>query len=124
MDKIILSGKLDKFCRQLELETNASDRYRYNIGYKYARVYVDHGNREPPEHRYFVDTRSADIYASKSWTQANPRRWYGTLDTTRDWHWAYHPATVLPGTPSEKEYHRREAEIKESYQKRGRKPKV
>lgn len=104
-------------------EPERAPRYEFgsDVGYKYARIYCNTGNQKIA--KYFVDVRSGDIYECKSWTQANTRRWYGTLDTLDEWTWGVKPPRPLAGTESERLLYEREEEIKAAYQKRGRKPK-
>lgn len=92
-------------------------------GYKFDKVFVVTGSGEKIG-RYMVETRTGDIYAIKSWTQVNKRRWYGKLETIDQYDWSDFYARPLPGTDAERLQVERETEIKSTHKKRGRKPKV
>ncbi len=68
---------------------------------------------------YFIDRNSWEIYGSKSSFQYNPRRWYGTLDSVSQYSWDGTP-TPKAGTPAERIFNEREAEIQKNYKPRGR----
>lgn len=92
-------------------------------GYKFDKVFIITSVAEKLG-RYMVETRTGDIYAIKSWTQVNKRRWYGTLETVDQYDWSDFYARPLPGTDAERLQVKRETEIKSTHKKRGRKPKV
>lgn len=69
--------------------------------------------------RFFIDRNSWEIYGAKSHFQYNPRRWYGTLDSVKQYTWSSTP-NPIPGTPAERIYNEREAGIVKNYKPRGR----
>lgn len=73
--------------------------------------------------KYFVDRSSWEIYGAKSSFQYNPRRWYGTLDSTEQYTWKGSPLPVA-GTQAERIFNERESAIVQNYRKRGRPRKV
>ena len=104
------------------------DKVGVEQGYKFDKVFVVHvtgaqGNTQEMG-RYMVESRTGAIYGTKSWTQVNKRRQYGTLDTIDQYDWSDFYARPLPGTEAEKEHVKREEAIKATHKKRGRKPKA
>lgn len=69
--------------------------------------------------RFFIDRNSWEIFGAKSSFQYNPRRWYGTLDSVKQYEWDTTP-TPITGTQAERIYNEREAEIVKNYKPRGR----
>jgi hypothetical protein len=119
--------KLEMF--RMELETVDvgcklnGDKIHVETGRKYDRVYVQTFHNGTPNQkiaRYFVDRHTWVIYACKSYTQINPRRVFGTLDTISEWEWSAYHGIPKSGTASEQRHLAREAEILKTQKPRGR----
>ncbi len=70
--------------------------------------------------RFFIDRNSWEIYGAKSSFQYNPRRVYGTLESSKQYDWSHTIPTPMPNTRAEAMHNEREAEIQKNYKPRGR----
>lgn len=107
---------MEKFRAMLETEFPV----KIETGRKFDKLYV-----VAPDGRqslFMVDRHTWDVYGTKSWTQVNLRRWYGTLETIDQMSW--HTLVPVAGTDLARAIDAREASIKAKYGKRGRPPKV
>lgn len=113
--------KLDKFVEMLNSGQNG--KWTIETGRKFDKVYevLKNGNKSG---RYMVDRNSWVVYGIKSWAQINPRRTYGTLDTTSQYDWTGHTGAPRAGTDAEMLHNELEAQITAGYKKRGRPKKV
>jgi hypothetical protein len=84
-------------------------------GRKFDRVFWQEGAGV-----YMIERATRNIYGVKSWTQVNPRRLYGTLDTIGEWDWNESPPTPVPGTTAAADHASREQAYVAGYKKRGR----
>jgi len=85
----------------------------HKAGRRFDRILVNGSTK------YFVDRSSWEIYGAKSSFQYNPRRWYGTLDSVKQYTWSGSP-TPAAGSQAERIFNERENVIVSAYRKRGR----
>lgn len=115
--------KLEEFRILFEKCLTNGDTAGVDTGRKFDRIYVQTWHNGQPNQRlarYFVDRNSWTIYACKSWSQYNPRREFGSLDTVDQYDWRPYYGTPLPGTPAETAHNAREAKIVAQFKPRGR----
>lgn len=95
------------------LQRDGHKQVDVKIGRRFDRVLVNGSTK------FFVDRASWEIYGAKSSFQYNPRRWFGTLDSVKQYTWKDSPLPVA-GTEAERIFNDRESGIVASYRKRGR----
>lgn len=115
--------KIEKFREAVETQerscVDGGNTAHIEKGRKFDKVYI----KTPAGQtlgRYMVDRNSWEIYGVKSWAQMNPRRWYGTLDTTDQYDWSGYAGTPKVGTSAEATHLAREAQLAQQYKPRGR----
>lgn len=119
--------KIDEFRDMLQAADMGcrlnGDTIQVETGRKYDRVYTQTYHNGAPNQkiaRYFIDRHTWTIYGCKSYTQINPRRIFGTLDTIGEWDWTPYHGVPNVGTESERVHLAREAEIAKTQKRRGR----